>query len=310
MIQSILFLVISLVLIIGGSNYLIEGGASVAKRCGISEFIIGALIIGFGTSCPELVVSMTGALSHNPDIAIGNIIGSNIFNTAFILGLTSLLVPITVTERNKRFDISCLTVTTLLLLLSFCVIGKFTLTRWEGLFFILVFGVYIFLLLKGNDTTNDSENTKVYSLWLSIVFIVGGLVALIFGGRLFVRSGVEIARYIGVSDKFIAMTVLAIGTSLPEACTCIISALKGKSQMALGDIIGSNIFNILLILGSASVIYPLSFSSIKIIDFVVLILTICILKLGKSKLSWKEGILFLLLFTGYYGWMVFNTIQG
>lgn len=312
MIQSILLLLVSLALVIFGSNYLVDGGASIAKKCGISEFIIGALIIGFGTSCPELVVSLTGALSQNSDIVVGNIIGSNIFNTLFVLGFTTLLLPVTITGQNKRFDIPYLMLTTVVLVLSCLFIGGSVITRWEGLAFIGLFALYIYLLFRQNDTSGDSGETKVYSTWVSILFVVGGLLGLIFGGRLFVKSAVDIAHYLGVSDKFIAITVLALGTSLPEACTCIVSAAKGKSQMALGDIIGSNIFNVLLILGSASVIYPISFEHIDWIDFIAFGMSALIFALAlvnkDSKMHRKEGVLMLLTFLGYYGWLIFKTI--
>lgn len=312
MIQSILLLVVSLVLVIFGSNYLVDGGASVAKKLGISEFIIGALIIGFGTSCPELVVSLTGAISQNPDIAIGNIVGSNIFNTLFVLGFTAVLIPVGITGQNKRFDIPVLMIATAILVLSYLFIGDCLITRVEGVVFILAFLTYIFLLVKKNDTSANSDETKVYSAWLSAVFILGGLAALIFGGRLFVKSAVDIARYMGVSDKFIAVTVLALGTSLPEACTCIVSAIKGKSQMALGDIIGSNIFNILLILGTASTVFPLSFEHINVIDFIAFGMSAVIFVLAlvnkDSRMHRKEGLLMLFTFLGYYGWLIYNTV--
>ena len=249
MIISVLLLLVGLGLVVYGSDLLVDGASSVAKKLGVSDFVIGIIIVGFGTSLPELVVSITGALEGSSAVALGNVFGSNIFNVMFILGLTTLLSPIGITAQNKKIDIPIL----LCISLFFCLIVlKGSINRVDAVIFILIFVAYSVF--------------KVYNTFLSILMIIGGLAGLIIGGKLFVNNAVDIAHELGASEKFIAVTILAIGTSLPELMTCVVASAKKKSQLALGNIIGSNIFNILLILGIAGLIHPLETSSVTYVD--------------------------------------------
>ena len=306
MILQIILLLTGLALIIFGADFLVDGSSAIARRAGISEFVIGLTIVGFGTSCPELVVSLTGALQGNADISVGNVVGSNIFNTLLILGMTAVIAPVAVTRSNSRRDIPiALLVTVLFVALGMT--GQ-QITRWEGILFLLVFAAYMVYCFKSDTGAQEEAGAKVKSLGLAIVLVLAGLAGLIFGGQLFVNNATAIARAVGVSDKFIAITLLAGGTSFPELATCIVAAAKKKDQLALGNVLGSNVFNILLILGASSVVTPLSTLALTWVDLGVL--------LGSAVMVWLwtytgrrthidrwEAILMLVSFFGYYTWL-------
>jgi len=316
--MTIIWLLVGLGLIVLGADWLVEGASSIARRAGVSEFVIGLTIVGFGTSCPELVVSLTGALKGNADIAVGNVIGSNIFNVLFILGLTALLCPVTMTQDNRKKDIPLtLAVTVLYLAIglnrTLWGIGPAdSLSRWEGALFLAIFAAYIaHSFVTGKPTEEDAAETGSRKLWLAILMVLAGLSGLIFGGNLFVNSATELARMLGVSDKFIAVTILAGGTSLPELATSLVAALKGRDQLALGNILGSNVFNILLILGSSALITPLSLASVTYVDALVLTLSMLLLLLWaytgrRERIDRWEGALMLLLFGAYYTYLFIN----
>ena len=309
MLLQIVLLLTGLALIIFGADFLVDGSSAIARKAGISEFVIGLTIVGFGTSCPELVVSLTGALQGNADISVGNVVGSNIFNTLLILGMTAVIAPVAVTRSNSRRDIPiALLVTVLFVALGMT--GQ-QISRWEGILFLLVFAAYMVYCFKSDTGAQEEAGAKVKSLGLAIVLVLAGLAGLIFGGQLFVNNATAIARAVGVSDKFIAITLLAGGTSFPELATCIVAAAKKKDQLALGNVLGSNVFNILLILGTASVVTPLSTLALTWVDLGVL--------LGSAVMVWLwtytgrrthidrwEAILMLVTFFGYYTWLFFK----
>lgn len=314
--QVILLLLLGLALIVVGADKLVDGASSIARRFRISEFVIGMTIVGIGTSAPELVVSLVGAVEGNADIAVGNVVGSNIINALFGLGLTALIFPLAITRSNRRIDIPMhLGFTALVLglgmtgaLLGF---GDNTLSRLDAGILLVAFAGYIWWMLRSGKTSEDEETGKISPLWLSLLMILLGLLALIFGGRLFVNSATHLARMLGASDKFIAITVLAIGTSLPELATCIVAAAKKKGQLALGNIIGSNIFNLLLILGLSGVINPLSFSGMDLADVLALLLAGILLVTASwtgrnNKLDRFDGTLLLLTWLGYMTWLIYN----
>ncbi len=311
-------LLVGLALVVFGADWLVDGASSLARRSGISEFVIGLTIVGFGTSCPELVVSATGALAGNSDIAIGNVIGSNIFNTLLILGLTAVIMPIAITRANLRRDIPItLGATVLLVLLGmshslFGWGGWDGLSRVEGIVFLVIFAIYLWSCFKFDDKSADStDEQKTFSIAGSIGLVLVGLGGLIFGGKVFVEAATDLASNLGVSDKFIAITVLAGGTSLPELATCIIAAAKKRGQLALGNILGSNVFNILLILGTAATIHPISFADINWVDLGTLLLSAVLVLLSaftfkRDKIDRADGAVFLLAFIAYYVWLFIN----
>lgn len=308
--MTVIWLLVGLGLIVLGADWLVEGASSIARKAGVSEFVIGLTIVGFGTSCPELVVSLTGAWEGNADVAVGNVLGSNIFNVLFILGLTALLCPVSMTADNRKRDIP----ETLLVTVLFLGFGMVNgLSRWEGALFLLLFALYIFASFRRGKPSEEEEKvlSKPRKLWLSILLVLAGLVGLIFGGNLFVDSATELARMLGVSDKFIAVTILAGGTSLPELATSMVAALKGRDQLALGNILGSNVFNILLILGSSALITPLSFASVTYVDALALLLSVALLLLWaytgrRERIDRWEGAFMLLLFGAYYYYLFIN----
>lgn len=302
MLLEILFLLLGLAMVIGGANALVDGASSVARRTGISEFVIGLVIVGFGTSLPELVVSVTGALARNSDIAIGNVLGSNIFNTSLILAVSAMIAPVAITRTNKFRDIP------LTILVTFLVVAlgwQNGLSRVEGIIMVVLFAAYIIYSFKSDpEDVSPDEEVRTYKTFTSVVFILGGLACLVFGGRLFVNSAEHIARMIGVSDKFIAITVLAIGTSLPEFVTSIVALAKKRSQLALGNILGSNVFNLLLILGVSAIISPTNFARIDIYDYSALLLSIILVWTAiytgkKNILDRFDASIMLLLFAAY-----------
>lgn len=318
---QIVILLFGLILILGGANYLVEGSSNIAKRFGISEFVIGLTIVGIGTSTPEMVVSFISAFKGNSDMAIGNIIGSNIFNTMMILGITAIISPLVITKNNLKRDIPLNIVVTLLLILlgmNFTIFKIGTsdlLSRLEGIILLLIFAWYLWRSFKKDSDDQSSDETEDNigntNMLVSTIMITGGLAGLIFGGRLFVDSATSIAKIFGVSDKFIAITVMAAGTSMPELATCVVAALKGKGQLALGNVLGSNISNILLILGGAALINPLSFSGMTYIDLTAVMISAIFIFLSallfrKKCLDRIEGILLLLMEAGYMWYLIAN----
>jgi cation:H+ antiporter len=306
MIVQVLLLLLGLALIVFGADWLVDGSSAIARKAGISEFVIGLTIVGFGTSCPELVVSLTGALQGNADISVGNVVGSNVFNTLLILGLTAVIAPVAVTRSNRRRDIPIALLVTFLFA-AFALTGT-QITRVEGIVFLLVFAAYMFYCFKSDQGAEEAAEEKVRSLFMAILLVLAGLAGLIFGGQLFVNNATAIARAVGVSDKFIAITLLAGGTSFPELATCIVAAAKKKDQLALGNVLGSNVFNILLILGTSAVVTPLSTLALTWVDLGVLLASAALIWLWtytghRDRIDRWEAILMLLLFFGYYTWL-------
>ena len=311
-------LIAGLLLILLGANYLVDGASSIAKRFGLSEFIIGVTIVGIGTSAPEMVVSFMSAIQGKADMAIGNIVGSNIFNTAMILGVTALIAPLTITRSNLRKDVPLNIIVTILLIalgMNFTItgLGKDQLSRIDGAILLGIFVWYLWSSFRSDSADDEDEPIKQHPIAISILMITGGLAGLIFGGRLFVNSATEIARMFGVSDKFIAITVMAAGTSMPELATCVVAAIKGRGQLALGNILGSNISNILLILGGSAIISPLSFTGMTMADLgtvlgcsLFILLSAWLFK--KKSLDRVEGAVLLLIEAGYM-WYLISSIS-
>lgn len=314
MLLQIVLLIGGLLLILLGANWLVDGSSSIAKKFGISEFVIGLTIVGIGTSSPEMVVSFLSAFQGKADMAVGNIVGSNLFNTFMILGATALIAPLTITKNNLKKDIPLNIIVSVLLILlgmNFTIFGKGTnqLCRIDGAILLLIFAWYLWSSFRSDSGDSYGEGIKEYKTGISIILIIAGLAGLIFGGRVFVDAATELAKAFGVSDKFIAITVMAAGTSMPELATCIVAALKGRGQLALGNVLGSNISNILLILGGASLIHPLSFSGMSYVDLGILLtgaLTIMASAylFKKNTLDRYEGAILILAEAGYMWYLI------
>lgn len=282
---DILYLVIGLLLILWGANALIDGSSAIAKRWGVSDMIIGLTIVAFGTSAPELTISIISAINGNSGLAIGNVVGSNIFNVLVIIGITALFRPIKIERNIMTNEIPLVVLSALILLvlgngkwLDLANIAE--ITRTDGiilLFFFAIFTRYTFSQVKREpsvtiDESAESKADKEPSgkIWKSLIMVVLGLGALIFGGDRFVAGASGIASGLGVSDAVIGLTIVAAGTSLPELATSITAALKGKTGIALGNVIGSNIYNIFLVLGCSATIRQLPFGDINNVDLLVL----------------------------------------
>ncbi|MGM9786167.1 MAG: calcium/sodium antiporter [Candidatus Cryptobacteroides sp.] len=318
--MAIQFLILAagLLLILLGANWLVEGSSDIARKSGISEFVIGLTIVGIGTSTPEMVVSFLSSFQGNSDMAVGNIIGSNIFNTMLILGATALISPLVITKSNIRRDIPMNIIVTVLLVLlgmkgSIFGFGTNSLNRVDGAILLGLFAWYLYKSFKSNsgEQQDDDAQVKNRPVWLSVVLVLIGLGSLVGGGKLFVSSASELAKLFGVSDKFIAITVMAGGTSLPELATCVVAAFKGKGQLALGNILGSNISNILLILGGSALISPLSFSGMTMVDLGVvtgssLFILLSAFLFRKQMLDRVEGAILLIAEAGYMWYLLAN----
>ena len=285
---DILLLVAGLALILVGANYLVDGASHIAKKLGMSDFIIGMTIVGIGTSTPEMVVSFASAIKGNADIAVGNVLGSNLFNTLMILGITSLFTPIALTSNNVKKDIPF----ALLAAFVFCVLGCATwldgaavntISRVNGLMLLSLFGVFMaYTIYSSNsqitsaDSGEEQESSgskKVPAVWISVLMVLGGLFGLVFGGDMFVNAASAIARNLGVSDAVIAVTIVAGGTSLPELASCMVAAYKKNTDQALGNVIGSNVSNIFLILGGSATIQPLVMNGVRPLELVTLMVS-------------------------------------
>lgn len=315
MLLQIVILLAGLVMILMGANWLVDGSSSVARRFGISEFVIGLTIVGIGTSAPEMVVSFLSSLQGKSAMAVGNVVGSNIFNTLMILGVTALVAPMAITKSNLRKDIPLNIAVTLLLILlgrSATMLGIGTsdsVSRLEGLLLLVIFGIYMWSTFKGEKGEKEESVENNIKPVMAAVMIVGGLAGLIIGGRLFVNSATQIAQIAGLSEKFIAITIMAAGTSLPELATCVVAAAKGQGQLALGNVLGSNISNILLILGGSALINPLSFDGITLMDlslFAVgpVLIFLSSMTFKKKELDRVEGAIFLCLEIAYMTYMI------
>ena len=282
--MDIVCLLGGLVLILLGANYLTDGASSLAKRFKISDLVIGLTVVAFGTSAPELAVSLSSAIKGSADIAIGNVVGSNMFNTLMIVGCTAFFAPIVVTRNTllKEIPLCNLASVALLAISNDMLLDKQPLdvvSRTDGfllLLFFIIFMVYTFSIARQHGD-EEAEEVKQIPLWLSLIYIIGGLAALVFGGNIFVDGATGIARSLGVSESVIGLTLVAGGTSLPELATSVVAALKKNPEMAIGNVVGSNLFNIFLVLGASATITPLNLIGITNFDLLSLVIASVIL---------------------------------
>lgn len=299
-----------------GAEGLITGSSSLAQRLGVTPLVIGLTVVAFGTSSPELVVSVSAAIKEEPGIAIGNVVGSNICNIALILGIAALLKPVKVDLKLIKIDFLILIGVSLLFLL---VASDTFLSRIDGLILFSILIIYIVLTIYLANKVRFKEvdlpipiKLKKHKTWIDIVFIVGGLLILIFGADLFLQGAKKIALFLGVSNAIIGLSVVAFGTSLPELATSVVAIIKKENDISLGNIIGSNIFNLLGILGVASIIHPIHSEEIGTVDYgLMLFLTLLIFPFAwtKLKVSRIEGAVLLLIYIGYIYYIYLNIPQ-
>ena len=339
--QILLFIaqfLVGLVLIIKGADWMTDGASAIAKRFGISTLVIGMTIVAVGSSAPEFVVSVVSAIKGNTDMAIGNVLGSNIFNILAIMGATALIAPVTTSKGNIRYDLPFAVLSSFALFFA-AFDGIFTsgttseISRSEGLLFLCIFAIFIsytFAISKKGvispdnggyshitedkvDTTENNGETTIHilpiPLWKSIILAIVGLACLIFGGDWLVDGASGIATTLGVSQSIIALTIVSIGTSAPELAASLMAAHKGDTAMALGNIVGSVVFNVFFILGTAATIYPLALGNISIIDITTLLIASGLLWIfckSSSKLGKGEGAFLLLITVLYYVILILN----
>ena len=311
-----IILIVSLVGIVFGADFLVAGAVSIARKFKVSDFVIGAAIVGVGTSMPELVVSFIGAVNGNADVAIGNVVGSNIFNVLGILGLTAVLFPVAVDKKNMKFETPlCIGVSVLLTLLVFNFFNgaEATIGRVDGVVLLLLFAFfmwYSFRRDRNEAIVEEPSQEDATPLWKAVLKVVGGLALLITSCDFFVDNAVLIAKSFGVNDAFISLTLIACGTSLPELAASLAAAVKKNTQLALGNIVGSNIFNMTLILGLSSQVMPLTSSGITIIDYLVMIgASILPLIFGfRGKIGRLGGAVMVICFVAYNWYLITNQI--
>lgn len=318
LLKAILILIIGFVLLIKGADFFVEGSSSVAKKFHVPAMIIGMTIVAMGTSLPECAVSVTASLTNNNSLAVSNVIGSNIFNLMVVCGACALFTPLTIRQDTlkKEFPLSIICAA-LLLVLGY--IGM-VLGHVDGIIFLILFVGYLLWMIQSakkararvlkspsdaeleEEAEFVEENINILPTWKSLIFIVGGMIAIKFGGDFVVDGASAIASGIGLSQTLIGLTIVAMGTSLPELVTSLIAAKKGEVDMALGNVIGSDIFNILFVLGIATAISPISFLMENVIDIILLIImSVIVLAFAWSKhqINRKEGILMLLMYAAY-----------
>lgn len=303
-------LILGFVLLVKGADIFVEGASGIAKRFGIPELIIGLTIVAMGTSAPEAAVSIAGAFKGSADISIGNVVGSNIMNVLVILGLATVIVPIAVQKSTVMIEMPFLIAVEVL----FLVLGMDgTVSHVDGVIYWVCFIVYLIYLFKSakNNPGEQQEEIKNLPIWKSILFTVLGIVMIVFGSDFAVDGATEIARFFGMSERFIGLTVVALGTSLPELFTSVTAAKRGNADIAIGNIVGSNIFNILFVIGTSAVIIPINFASNFIFDAIIAIAAVVVLwlcTLKDHKLHRWAGVIMLLGYVIYFIYIAFINV--
>lgn len=310
--MSILFILIGAVLVLWGADRLTDGATALAQRMGIPQIVIGLTVVAMGTSMPEFFVSLMSAIQGTSDIAVGNVIGSNVFNTLAIVGITAMVAPMTISKNTVRKDMPFSVVASLALLLM-CIDGE--VSRWDAaiLFvgFMVFLGYTLYLARKGVAQNVEVVKLENMSYWKACGLMLLGLACLVLGSHLFVDGATEVARSLGIPDAVIGLTIVALGTSLPELATSVVAARKGQSAIAIGNVIGSNVFNILMILGITGLVLPMDIHSITSVDFAVLLGSITLLWLfcytKYTVEKWEGGVL-TLAYVVYVGWLVYRVL--
>lgn len=319
MFAAILFFITGVALIIFGANFLVDGASSLAKKFNIPTIVIGLTVVAFGTSMPELVVSVYSALSGNSDIAIGNVVGSNIFNVLLIVGLSAIIYPLKV-QRNtvwKEIPMSLLAALLLIFFVSDKLIRNSAvseISRLDGAIFLLLFGgfmAYTIAISRKKSSTEPETPVKEMSWLKSVAWVLAGIGGLVGGGKLFVDGASEIAAYFGMSQAVIGLTIVAAGTSMPELATSVVAAMKKNSDIAIGNVVGSNIFNIFLILGVSAVIRPLPMGGISMVDLWVcagtsLLLFASCFVLRRHSIGRVEGTFYVLGYVIYTAYLLYR----
>lgn len=300
---------IGIIVVIKGADWLTSGAVGMAERIGVPQIIIGLTIVAMGTSMPEFFVSLMSAINGTPDLAVGNIVGSNIFNALLIVGCAAMVAPITIQHTTVKKDIP-VAVFASLLLMGMTLDGH--ISRIDAAILFGVFIAYIGITLRGAKTEDDTadEEKKPMPVLKAVMLVVVGLAGLVIGSDVFVDNATSIAHTMGISDAVIGLTIVAGGTSLPELATSVVAAKKGNSGIAIGNVLGSNVFNILMILGITGLITPMTISGITVIDLAMMVISMILLWLfsfTKYRIERWEGVVLTAIFIGYITWLVANV---
>lgn len=319
MILNILLIVVGVVMVLKGADLLTKGGADLARRMNVPELVVGLTIVAAGTSAPELFVSLVSALKGTPDLAVGNVVGSNIMNTLLIVGVTALVAPMAI-ARQTAFKDMPFTVGASALLMVVALDGVYSMSLWGNtisrldgillLFGFAAFMYYTFSVARKGEAEQSPVAKKPVSVWLCLLLMVVGLGLLVAGSELFVQNASRLASALGVSESIIGLTIVAGGTSLPELATSVVAARKGQSAMAIGNVIGSNVFNILLILGLTATVCPMQIGGITIIDMSMMVVSVVLLWLfsyTKLTVARWEGAVLTIAYLAYLGWLLYNV---
>ena len=317
-ILSIVLLIVGMFFLIKGADWFVEGASAIAKRLGIPSLVIGLTLVSVGTSMPEFSVSFQSSLAGMNDMGFGNVIGSNIFNTFVVIGLSAILVPLVVSKEMKKFDLPILIGIYLLLILFAFVVSRGVIEVWEATILFSFTILYIIFLIARSwqDIKNSKESDEVEKkskLWLNIVFVIVGLAGIIIGGDLVVDEASFIAGKLGMSELLVGLTIVAVGTSLPELVTSVVAAKKGENDIAIGNAVGSSLFNVVLILGFCSIISPAKVELSSLVDCVVMLASavmILLFSLKSNKVNKWQGISMLVIYVGYVVYIILRNIYG
>lgn len=306
-IDNIIITILGVAMVLYGADILTTGASALARRMKVPEIIIGLTIVAVGTSAPELFVSLASAIEGTPDMAVGNVVGSNTMNSMLIVGVAALVTPIAVSKATVKKDIP-FSVLSSLLLIAIAYDGS--LSRWDALVLLLVFAAFMtYTLRAAKHQPAEVQEVKLQSVYKSIVEVIGGLSFLLLGSNIFVHEASDLALMLGLSEGVVGLTVVAGGTSLPELATTVVAARKGQSALAIGNVIGSNVFNILLILGLTATIQPLQIEGITTLDMIVMLLSVSLVWLfcfTRFKVERWEGFLLLATYLGYLAWLLYS----
>lgn len=305
-----LLLVLGIIVVLRAADWLTNGSVGLARRMGVPQIVIGLTIVAIGTSMPEFFVSLMSAVNGTPDLAVGNIVGSNIFNALLIVGVAAMVTPITILPSTVKKDIP-VAVFASVLLMGMTLDGR--ISRIDAAILFAFFLVFIWLTLRGaktGESTEDAQTGKQLTVGKSIWFMLCGLIGLVAGSQVFVSNASALAHTIGISDAVIGLTIVAGGTSLPELATSVVAAKKGNSGIAIGNVLGSNVFNILMILGITGLVQPMTITGITMVDLAMMVVSMVLLWLfsfTKYRIQRWEGVVLTVVFVGYLSWLIVNV---
>lgn len=305
-----LLLVLGIIVVLRAADWLTNGSVGLARRMDVPQIVIGLTIVAIGTSMPEFFVSLMSAVNGTPDLAVGNIVGSNIFNALLIVGVAAMVTPITILPSTVKKDIP-VAVFASVLLMGMTLDGR--ISRIDAAILFAFFLVFIWLTLRGaktGESTEDAQTGKQLTVGKSIWFMLCGLIGLVAGSQVFVSNASALAHTIGISDAVIGLTIVAGGTSLPELATSVVAAKKGNSGIAIGNVLGSNVFNILMILGITGLVQPMTITGITMVDLAMMVVSMVLLWLfsfTKYRIQRWEGVVLTVVFVGYLSWLIVNV---